>query len=162
MPKLSEKDLAILRARGKVMNGFHTSTDFEIPSSVKPKKKKKVKKANPNANHPLIGKILHTSWGYNMTINEYCKIVEVSPTGKTVVCRMVNTKCVDPGATAYAGRVKAGENTYGVKFRLKVNSHGGFHGSFPYIVGNTKEECSFKMGYFSIDDGGYAYENHMD
>ena len=98
MKKLSEKDYALLRSRG-VTSFITTVTTFDIPS-LSPKKKviisspkKKVKKVykpkNPNAKHPLVGKTLHTSWGYNMTINEFCKIIEVSPTGKTCKCRMV-------------------------------------------------------------------------
>ena len=171
MKKLTQADIDLLKARGKVVNGFHTSTEFDIPSWDKPKKanKRTTKKAN---NHPLVGKILHTSWGYNMTINNFCKIIEVSPTEKTVVCRMVTKE----GFNGFAGEVKAGNETYGPKFRLKHKADGwngkpSFHGSYPYIVHENvdchgfvnRQNGSTRMGYFSIHNpDSVVYENHMD
>jgi len=161
--KLSDADLALLASRGKVVNGFTTSTDFEILSWDKPKtkkaKKRTTKKANPNSNHPLVGKMLHTSWGYDMTINEFCKIIEVSATGKTAKCRMLGKK----GFNGFSGSVRAGKTVFGPEFRVKINPNGEyFNGSYPYICNETKEESSFKMGYWGLYNGGDVYENHMD
>ena len=161
MKKLTADDLALLASRGKVTNGFHTSTDFDIPSYDKPKK---AKKAKANADHPLVGRMLHTSWGYNMTINNFAKIIEVSPSGKTVVCRMLTKE----GFNGFAGEVKAGQKMIGPKFRLKVKDQ-YFNGSYPYIIKQpdnygfvTKESGSTRMGYFGLYNGGKVYENHMD
>jgi hypothetical protein len=166
MSRLTEKDLAILKARGKVKS-LTTIRDFEMPKAVAKKTVKKDKSSNPNANHELIGKLLHTSWGYDMTINEFCKILEVSPTGKTVKCQMVqkNTNGVEwsPGSN---GKAKAGSKCYGPVFRLKIGTccnHPSFHGSYPYICRDKKEDCSFHMGYFSITSADTEhYENHCD
>lgn len=179
MKQLTANDHALLAKRGKVVNGFTTTVNKEVRTaadrfkdynfSYTTKKVKKVKKAkkaaNPNANHPMVGRMLHTSWGYDMTINEFCKILEVSPTGKTVVCRMLYKE----GFNGFQGNVKAGKETYGPKFRLKMKkvSWGGsegvaFNGSYPFIVRDTKEECSMRMGYFSLHNGGEVWENHMD
>jgi hypothetical protein len=79
MKKLNAKDLAILRARG--INSLTTLRGKEAEFKV-PAKPKKTRKAKPKTKHPLVGKLLHCSWGYDMTINDFCKIIEVSPTGK--------------------------------------------------------------------------------
>jgi hypothetical protein len=168
MKKLTDADYALLAARGKVTKPFNTVTDFEIPTWNKPKKSKKsiTKKAN---NHPLVGKILHTSWGYSMTINNFCKIIEVSPSGKTVVCRMLTKE----GFNGYAGEVKAGSETYGPKFRLKIkdgwNGSPSYTGSYPYISNSRDNEGFVKrgegtrMGYFTEHDPEHkVFENRMD
>jgi len=158
MKKLSEKDYALLRSRG-VTSFITTVTTFDIPSLSPKKKVKKVyKPKNPNAKHPLVGKILHSSWGYDMTINEFCKIIEVSPTGKTCKCRMVGKE----GFNGYQGKVSAGNVCHGPEFRLKIKENNYFNGSYPFVVRDTKEKSSFRMGYFSVHSGGTVYENHMD
>lgn len=153
MKKLTESDKALLAARG--IKSFNTVVSTE--PIVFEKSAKKVKKSKKSDN-PLIGKILHSSWGYDMTINEFCKIIEVSPTGKTIKCRMVGKK----GFDGFQGPVTAGNEVYGPEFRLKIDSENHFHGSYPYIVGKDKKESSFHMGYFSIHHGGKVWENHMD
>jgi hypothetical protein len=159
MKKLSEKDLALLAARGKVVNGFTTVVDEPVEFNYKPvKKAKKATAKKANANHPLIGKTLHSSWGYDMTINEFCKVLSVSPTGKTAVCRMVGKE----GFNGFQGQVSAGNECYGPEFRLKIDGENHLHGSYPYIVRDTKEASSFHMGYFSVHGGGKVWENHMD
>lgn len=155
MKKLSDADRALLAARG--INGFTTTVSTEPMKFDIPKKVKKNKKAK-KSNHPLIGKILHSSWGYDMTINEFCKVLSVSPTGKTAVCRMVGKE----GFNGFQGQVSVGTECYGPKFRLKIDSENHLHGSYPYIVRNTKEDSSFHMGYFSVHTGGTVWENHMD
>ena len=121
-----------------------------------------------------VGMKLNTSWGYSMTMNDYCKVLEVSKTGKTVKCRMVGTvmnNAVYSGDGS--GRAKAGEGVYGPVFRLKVSKTASpeyprFHGSYPFcgaekLPENTKmSDCSSRMGYFSVDHGEESYENHMD
>lgn len=169
MKKLSAADLALLAKRGKVVNGFTTMVSDEVKTSAdrfshlegftkKTKKVKTIAKKKVNSDHPLVGRMLHTSWGYDMTINNFCKILEVSPTGKTVVCRMLTKE----GFNGFTGTAYAGNEMIGPKFRLKIDGGDYFHGSYPYIVRDTKEESSFHMGYFGIYNGGKVYENHMD
>ncbi len=174
--QLSADDLALLASRG--INSLTTSRDDEVGAFVKADDTKKAKKRtakkaniNPNANHELVGKMVHTSWGYDMTINNFAKIIEVSPTGKTVVCRMLTKE----GFNGFAGEVKAGEKMIGPKFRLKAKKCSwstdglAFNGSYPYIIKQpddygfvNRENGSTRMGYFSLYSGGKVYENHMD
>ena len=128
----------------------------------------------------LIGKILHTSWGYDMTMNDFCKVLEVSPTGKTVKCRMVNTKTNgEEWGFGGSGRAEASEEMVGPYFRLKINHIGtisedpfgalSFNGTYPFCgakdipLNAKKSEYSNRKGYFSISAPGESYyENHMD
>jgi len=171
MKKLSEKDLAILAARG-FKNGLSTVTDFEIPSSVKKAEKPKKHKAE-KPKHEFVGKLLHTSWGYDMTINDFCKILEVSPTGKTVKCQMVTRNVSGaPWCPGGNGKASAGNKCYGPVFRLKVdkwNDGVSFHGSYPYCIGDDKEEWKKwkaymgRKGYFSMcSENEKFYENRCD
>ena len=174
MKRLSESDLALLKSRGKVVNGFTTKTDFSImlPKVSIKNSVKKVKKM-PEKN-PLVGKKLHTSWGYDMTMNDFCEIVEVSKTGKTVKCRMVTGKSNGlEWAPGSAGKMSAGNTLYGPTFRLKNSgtSYDGspsFVGSYPFCgaenlpEGTKMSECSSRFGYWSVDDGSEYYENHVD
>jgi len=159
MPKkqLTQADYDLLASRG--VTSLTTVTDLDVPASTpKTKKVRKAKKANTIENHPLVGKTLHTSWGYDMTINEFCKVLSVSPTGKTVKCRMVGKE----GFDGFQGPVSAGNECFGPEFRLKIDGENNLHGSYPYIVRETKKDSSFHMGYFSIHHGGTVWENHMD
>jgi hypothetical protein len=119
-------------------------------------------------NEIKIGTKLHASWGYSMTLNDYCQIIEVSKTGKTVKCRMLSTK-MNQGVFSGdgSGRAKAGDDLHGPIFRLKVNGlH--FHGSYPfcgaekYAINTKMSDCSSRMGYFTITNGEESYENHWD
>jgi len=174
MKKLSDSDLALLKSRGKVVNGFTTKTEFTIYTPkvfVKNTVKKAKKKPEKN---PLVGKKLHTSWGYDMTMNDFCQIVEVSKTGKTVKCRMVSGKSngLEWSGTG-AGKMSAGSVLYGPTFRLKrsgtnYNGSPSFVGSYPFCgaenlpEGTKMSECSSRFGYWSVDDGSEYYENHVD
>lgn len=103
-----------------------------------------------------VGDILHTSWGYNMTHNDYAKIKEISPTGKTVKCVMVSNTKIDGGG--FAGREKPNENAeISPEFRLRVNDS-GFKGSYYFCAPNSGK----RMGYFSPWDGKDDYYNTMD
>ena len=121
-----------------------------------------------------VGMKLNTSWGYSMTINDYCQIIQLSPTGKTVKCRMVSKEMNNAVYSGDgSGKAKAGSKVYGPEFRLRVSKSGygwSFTGSYPFCSNesenlplNTKmSECSSRKGYWSIDDGKERYENHWD
>jgi len=166
MSRLTEKDMAILRARG--INSLTTLRDDEVPEFQKVEKKtRKIKKAVKKSvkKHEWVGKKLHASYGYNMTINNFAKIIDVSPTGKTVKCRMVET-ITNGQEFGGNGKAKAGNRVVGPEFRLHVRNFGSgtsFIGSYPFIVqGNKKEQCSYRKGYFTFSHGGEYYENHWD
>lgn len=109
------------------------------------------------------GEILSCCWGYDMTINNYAKVIEVSATGKTVKCRMLN-KIMNEGVHHGMGdgRAKAGSDENGPEFRLMVRGEDSFIGSYPFIARADKEDCSYRRGYFSRDNGAESYENHWD
>ena len=113
--------------------------------------------------HEWTGKLLHTTWGQDqgIMVNDFCQIIEVSSTRKTIKCRMVikTTNGLEYGPHN-AGRVKAGNTTYGPEFRLKVTSD-GFYGSYPYIIGKTKEESEYRKGNFIFSEPTIEhFENH--
>ena len=158
--KLTADDLFFLAQRGKVKNGFTTSRDFDIAPV------KKVK----NSDHPLVGTMLHTSWGYNMTINDFARIVSVSPSGKTVVCRRLTKE----GFNGFTGPVTAGNKMIGQKFRLRItDGFGGgkcYIGSYPHCIENENDDSMMKVadggytrkGYWGEYNGSEVFENHMD
>jgi hypothetical protein len=77
------------------------------------------------------GIVFYDSWGYDQTQNDFCEIVEVSPTKKTVLCRMMSKDRVDDSS------VKPCE-PYGIVFRLKVSQYSGeptLRGSYPFVQG---------------------------
>lgn len=87
------------------------------------------------------GVFLHSSWGYNQTNVEMAQIVDVSDSGKTVLCRMVKSECVERGHGSDSMQPTAEQ--YGEEFRMQVRSRHNdeepmFRGSYPYIDG-TKE-----------------------
>lgn len=162
MSRLTEKDLAILKARG--INQLTTVTDFEIPSyEKKPAKAKKRKSVKAKkTKHAWIGKKIHTSYGYNMTINSFAKIIDVSPTGKTIKCRMVETH-TNGQEFGGNGKAKAGNKVYGPEFRLHVRDYEFFVGSYPFVIqGKNKDQCNYRKGFFSFAHNGEYYENHWD
>ena len=121
---------------------------------------------------PKVGMKLNCSWGYSMTINDYCEVIELSKTGKTVKCRMI-PKSMNHGIYSGdgSGKAKAGEGVFGPVFRLKVGkgSYGlSFTGSYPFCsaeklpIDTKMSECSSRKGYWSVDHGEESYENHMD
>jgi hypothetical protein len=115
-----------------------------------------------------VGDILHHSWGYDMTHNEFCKIVKISPSRKTVLCRMVRRSIEgDPGHPGSGATAQATTNVHGPEFRLWVRlweDYGRylFVGQFPYGANYGKFDDKTR-GTFSIADPSRKfYENHCD
>lgn len=110
----------------------------------------------------MVGRIFHTSWGYDMTINEYAKVIKQSP--KSILLQMCYTRTngleYGPGGRgkATAGSLKPD----GEKFRLfrKVRTYKD------YFTGETRVDESWAGGgqvrYWSEWDGRESYENHLD
>lgn len=83
------------------------------------------------------GAYLYCSWGYDQTNIATAQIVDVSDTGKTVLCRLVEKEKVNTGKTTES--VRPASEQYGEKFRLHVRNSAGepvFRGSYPYIQGD--------------------------
>lgn len=84
------------------------------------------------------GVFISVCWGYNQTNTEFARIIEVSDSGKTVLCRMASTEKV--ATEKGSERVRPSTNLYGDEFRLHVRKgHKDtpvFRGSYPHIKGN--------------------------
>lgn len=98
------------------------------------------------------GAFIHTNWGYGQTNVEFAQIIDVSETGKTVLCRLVTAEQVDHDQ----GNVYLHPNAdrYGDEFRLHVRCSGtrdpSFRGSYPYING-TMDEGTRRGSFFLVD-----------
>jgi hypothetical protein len=110
--------------------------------------------------------ILHTCWGWDMTINDFAVVLE--NTGKSLKCRMVGKKVVagDPYGPGGTGKVAPDpEKKYGRVFRVRITKEkfgDGYWlvGSYPFI---EEKEGLKKRGYWDVHDGREVYyENHWD
>lgn len=84
------------------------------------------------------GQYFRHSWGYDQTNIDFLIIVEVSPTGKSVLCRMADSVNVGTSGTSYAITPGCAQ---GNTFRMKV-ADGHLVGSYPYCLG------SYRKGWF--------------
>ena len=111
----------------------------------------------------MIGKIFHTSWGYDMTINEYAKVIQQSP--KSILLQMcykiTNGESYYPGGTGRA-TTKGELRPDGEKFRLfkKTRTYNDWKTGKPITYENWAGggECK----YWSEWDGRESYENTCD
>jgi len=65
------------------------------------------------------GDYLYTNWGYNQTNREFAKIIEVSDTRKTAVCRRVNSRTLE-GGNKRDKEIMPADEEHGETFRLHV------------------------------------------
>ena len=92
------------------------------------------------------GAYFYTSWGYDQTNVDYCVVVEVSSTGKTVMCQMVSP--IHIGSEGIEDVLTPG-TAYGPVFRMKVKqvcNNLCLKGSYPYISNMPEErrlDCFF-------------------
>jgi hypothetical protein len=98
------------------------------------------------------GKIIYTSWGYDMTHNDYAVIIE--ETEKTVKCRMLKTKVLSDCGDGNGKSMPSLEET-GETFRLHKRGD-WFKGSYPFC-GNSR-----RLDSFSLWDGKANYYNTYD
>lgn len=102
------------------------------------------------------GDIIWASWGYNMTINDYAKVLE--NTGKTLKCVMISTKVFDDNGMGGGRSVPAPEKVTSAPFRLRIRPSGHIVGSYPFVA-NDKSK---RFGYFSKWEGNPNYYNTWD
>lgn len=147
----------------------------DVPDPVKPAAPA-VPDFDPDKPETWVGQTIRYSWGYDMTMNEFAKIIEVSKTGKTIKAQRVAT--VSNGAEHYPGsqgKAQAGTDVEGPVFRLYVRRYRlgmYFVGKFPQVYHHWNEEtCRHDKldvhwqggGSFSIcDPEASYYENHCD
>jgi hypothetical protein len=100
-------------------------------------------------------KILSTSWGYNMTHNDYALVIE--ETDKTVKCVMIKSKVLT--GDGYAGEEMPDAEAIHTDrpiFRLRKRENGIYSGSYPFCGGSTRKD------WFKEWDGKADYYNTMD
>lgn len=105
------------------------------------------------------GQIFKTSWGYDQTNYDYIIVIEVSPTGKTAICRRTSHEQV--GATQQTYEQKPVNKPFGDKFRLKVSYRDNvpeLRGSYPFL---HTGEGSKRYGWFSkVSEGQTFHETN--
>ncbi len=95
------------------------------------------------------GDYFYTSWGYDQTNIDYLVVVSVSPSRKTVLCRMADA--INLGPCGQQDELLPG-TAYGEPFRLHVRD-GCLVGQYPFCNGSTRD------GYFSRTQFG---QTHME
>lgn len=101
--------------------------------------------------------ILYTSWGYDMTNNDYALVLE--KTEKTVKCVMIGNKILS--GDGWAGReVPNPEDITSEPFRLRINKSYGltFRGSYKFCQGSESK----RKGVFRVWNNKPNYYNTMD
>ena len=107
------------------------------------------------------GTILNTSWGYDMTINNFCEVLE--NTGKTVKCIMLKKINLSETASTYS------KEREGKPFRLRLKTYPSLpgrifaNGSYPFLVKSNGEEQKRSDSFEAANPEQTSfYENHMD
>jgi hypothetical protein len=106
-----------------------------------------------------VGVFISCSWGYGQTQRNYAQIVDVSSTGKTVLCRRVGQDVVNRPNKTQENVVPNAEQV-GPDFRLHVRARSNseephFRGSYPYIwseIADGEDDPSTRMGTFLVCD----------
>jgi len=101
------------------------------------------------------GDIFYESWGYDQTNIDFCVVEQVSPTGKTVLCRMMSQRIVK--TEEYMAEYVMPDKANGEVFRLHVREYNGeprLVGKYPYAREDTRP------GYFFKWDGKPLYQSH--
>lgn len=82
----------------------------------------------------MIGKIFHCSWGYDMTLNDYAKVI--AQTDKSILLQECYTNVSNDDGRGNGKAVPGGLNPEGEKFRLffKVRDT-GYGNPYPYWAG---------------------------
>jgi hypothetical protein len=105
------------------------------------------------------GDILKTSWGYNMTINNYCKVLENN--GKTLKCVTISLHVENDNGLGNGRSIPVPDKEISEPFRIRIQRReNDFYlvGSYPFI----KDKNSKRKGYWYVWDGKPDYYNTYD
>ncbi len=105
-----------------------------------------------------VGDYLYCSWGYDQTNIDFCQIIEVSKSRKTVKCQMCSKEVVRNERTA--DYVKPSKRIGKITFRLWVRRYKNwlsFRGQYPFCG----DHPAMRMGSFSKWDGKPEYETAL-
>lgn len=119
------------------------------------------------------GDILYCSWGYDMTINDYCKIIGKTP--KCLRCIRISREVKDDNGLGGGNSRAVPEVELGKPFLLRIREYKptsynpessySIVGSYPYIIREDDEEQNQhkRFGSFSkIDPSKTQYYNTWD
>ena len=127
---------------------------FERKQKFKEGKKKAIENIK---DYIKVGDIFYTSWGYDQTNMDYIIVTEVSPSGKSVICRRTDFEVADRQMTYDMQKPTA--EPFGEEFRMLVDvgydgNSVSLKGSYPYL---HTGEGSKRRGYFSKWDGEQTF-----
>jgi hypothetical protein len=114
---------------------------------------KPTKAVNPDVK---VGDIFKTSWGYNMTHNDYIQVV--STTAKTAMCRMLGRIVKDDCGRGAGTSVATKDQFTSGEFRMCIRDKGDrvyLVGSYPFCNGSDSK----RKDYFHRWDGKPNYYN---
>ncbi len=139
---------------------------------------KRLKEIDAQKAHLLpleVGMFFYESWGYDQTNIDYLEVIEVSPTRKTVMCRMVG-KNRDSSAEQFStsDKVTPDNRCRGpTLFRLRVSSFGDsitLRGSYPLsenyyleckLADQHRQEGRFKCPKYDNPQNDYELGNYF-
>lgn len=94
-----------------------------------------------------VGDALYESWGYDQTQNDFCRIISISPSGKTVKCQMVHGKVVrESNGAVYVSPSNNPIKCPPVRLYVRSWRKGNyFVGSYPFLSNISRSsECEHK------------------
>lgn len=100
------------------------------------------------------GEVFYDAWGYDQTNYDFVKVEKVSPTGKSVLCRMMGQKVLSQEIMA---EWIVPSQPFGELFRLRVRGYNGedrLVGSYPFCNGSKRS------GYFFKWEGKPVLQTH--
>lgn len=103
-----------------------------------------------------VGNIFYTSWGYDQTNYDFLVVLEISPTGKTAKCQMVELESNVPDGQC--NKQRPSKNGYGKVFRMRIEQWEGkpqLRGSYPYC---SNDQSTSRLDTFSLDTGKEYWE----
>jgi hypothetical protein len=136
---------------------------------------KKLREIEPQIAEQLpleVGMFFYESWGYDQTNIDYLEVIEISPTRKTVMCRMVGKKTVQ---SMQQGETTQPDNNYKgpTLFRMKVSAFRDsitLRGSYPFcehyflackLADEHKQEGRFACPKISNPKNDYELGNYF-
>ena len=93
-----------------------------------------------------VGDIFYDSWGYDQTNIDFVKVIRVSSSGKTVICRMMSKDRINESTVRP-------DKEWGVEFRLHVRQR---QNQEPYLRGKYPFVQSLALVHFRED--GYFWK----
>jgi len=106
-----------------------------------------------------VGAIFYASWGYEQTNIDFLKVVALTKSGKTAICRMMGEKIVSTEGLAPLAEYIVPDGEYGETFRLRVKWSDYSKG--PYLVGSYPFTDRFKrFDHFYPWEERPVYQSH--